>query len=412
MLSDKLNAKTKLVDIIVDNSTLGWTSDKPDGELMIADVMKDLGLGSLGINARRVREIVNNSNVYDKLPESVWLLLDGIAFCEVSRRTEFKPNRGKKREEFEDELNNCYILESYNKKTMPATIESCIVMMSLSIEYTLDNTLIQLEQGLTQTHIGILEKMGMSKDDLNGIGKADLYRKLKTKLVADIIANSTKNTIHMSKKTKLNFQELKEENEKQSVRTEFRRKVRDVIQTCAGIYSDMNSKLSEELVSTEKDKDRFRKVTEKYSGTAYKDFIQFVYNKVAKTDDMIELSDIAMRAKKESIRAEFEQALQCIENKEDMKEDSKYPARSYRIRQHIQYIENNKGVEKDKKKYVHDVNKGANGVKLQYPDRVMQEGLSLGIRYITGIEIEKFQELYDDVEKINKIIESNEELSI
>lgn len=379
---------------------------------MIADVMKDLGLGSLGINARRVREIVNNSNVYDKLPESVWLLLDGIAFCEVSRRTEFKPNRGKKREEFEDELNNCYILESYNKKTMPATIESCIVMMSLSIEYTLDNTLIQLEQGLTQTHIGILEKMGISKEELNGISNADMYRKLKTRLVADIIANSTKNTIRMSNKMKLNFQDLKEENEKQSIRTEFRGKVRDVIQTCAAIYSDMNSELSRTLIDSEIDPDNFSKLPSKYSETGYGDFVEFVRDKVAKTDDMIELSDIAVRAKKESIKMEFEQALQCIESKEDMKDDSKYPTRSYRIRQHIQYIKNNKGIEKDKKKYIHDVNKGANGVKLRYPDRVMQEGLTLGIRYITGIEIEKFQELYKESEKVNKIIESSEEKSI
>ncbi|MCQ2529756.1 MAG: HD domain-containing protein [Lachnospiraceae bacterium] len=163
-----------LIEAIALGHDMGHTPFGHTGERFLDDLLKSH-------TGRRFNHNIQSVRVLDKIfPYNITLqTLDGIA-CHNGELelSEYRPYVGKTFEEFDQEIEQCFIDSDYIKKLVPSTLEACVVRVSDIIAY-----LGKDRQDAERANVDI---ENVFEDDAIGTNNAEIINNL----VVNIVENS------------------------------------------------------------------------------------------------------------------------------------------------------------------------------------------------------------------------------
>lgn len=177
-----LRLNEDLIEAISLGHDLGHVPYAHDGEKILSKLCEDNGIGYFCHNAQSVRLLTEIEERGKGLNLSLQVL-DGILAHngEIPSR-EYKPNRDKTWEDFEEEYRKCFAEKDYDKKLVPMTLEGCVVRVSDIIAYIgrdiEDAILLGVIEGFKEVPKEIRATLGNSND------------KIINNIVLDLVKNS------------------------------------------------------------------------------------------------------------------------------------------------------------------------------------------------------------------------------
>lgn len=240
-----LGLNEEIVKIMGKHHDIGHTFLGHSGEWWISNILEDYGIGYYCHNTIGARELVYTNQIYDeiiekikvhnpkvsnktldKIKKSLWLIIDGInAHNGEKPEKEYIPEITKQEKDFEEEMTSCYTKKGYDKKIVPATPEACLMRLADQISYIpldmldgLREKMIRDENGnivttLDDDYRRVLTSLGITNEEIDEANIKGRFEKIaeriKEILINDVIKNSTKQKITMSKETMKLMNELR-----------------------------------------------------------------------------------------------------------------------------------------------------------------------------------------------------------
>ena len=424
------------------------------GEWWISNILEDYGLGCFCHNTLGASDLIFTDRVYDEIIEkikahnpgvkdkelkrvrkSLWLIMDAInAHNGEKPDKEFIPNSCKKEQDFMNEMISCYSVRGYDRKIMPATPEGCLMRLADKIAYTPLDMVDGIREGMVRDENGniinyidseyeaVLTKLGITQEEINLANiKKDytaIAEKIKERFINDVVQNSTKKKIRMSKENMVLMGELLNLNNKKAVDnvvlTEDQKTYPPAIRELMNRFKDiiLDNNLMERLPNAKEDR-IINNELEEYRGTPYEPFIQYICKMNA--DDFNFIVQVAEKATKEGIKAELEIARKCVEERKQYEDKEElgldYSAKNARIKAYITYYEKqlqdgklmgygNKNLEQEVEKIFGNIESGKKNPN--YLNMEQRIAMLIGTRYIATLNDIEFIELLQDTELINE----------
>ena len=328
----------------------------------------------------------------------------------------------------------CYSVRGYDRKIIPATPEGCLMRIADKIAYTPLDMIDGIQEGLSRDEEGniidhldsdyreILMKLGITEEeiDMANIKKnyAFIAEKLKARFINDVIENSTKRTIRMSKENMILMGELLNLNNSKAVDNVILKEDQEIyppaIKVLINKFKDiiLSNNLLQRLHSADEDMNINNKL-EIYTGTPYEPFIRYICN--MNQDDYDFTVKVVESATRESIKDELTMARKLVEKGEQYQDKEElgldYSAKNHRIRGYIAYYrkqlqegkligygEENLEEEINKVlKYIINVKQNPNYLNIDERIAIM-----IGARYIATLNDIEFIQLLQDTDLINE----------
>lgn len=452
-VAKKLDLNEEIVKIMGKHHDIGHTFLGHSGEWWISNILEDYGLGYFCHNTLGARELVYTHEIYDeiiqkikvhnpnispkilgKIRKSLWLIVDGInAHNGEKPEKEYIPNVHKKEEDFTQDMLLCYTKAGYDKKITPATPEACLMRLADQISYIpldmldgLREKMIRDENGNIVTQIDedytqILTKLGITKQEIDEANIKGTYGKIaeriKEILINDVIQNSTKRKITMSKEKMQLMNELRNLNNSKIVDnvilTEDQETYPKAIRILMNRYKDiiLQNHILHRLVNANQDLSINEELSQ-YRGTPDEGFIQYICNTNAK--DFKFTMQIVEEATKQSISDELDIARKHVQEgiayKAKEEHGLEYDMKNARIEQYIQYymkqLQSGELIGYSEERKQQEVEKIFNNIKAgkqneNYMNMSERMALSMAAKYISTLNDHEFIQLLQDTELID-----------
>lgn len=379
-MAKELGLNEDIVKIMGKHHDIGHTFLGHSGEWWISNILDDYGLGYYCHNTLGARELIYTNQIYDeiinkikvhnpnvsvktlqKIRNSLWLIFDGInAHNGEKPEKEYVPNITKTEDEFINEIMSCYAKKGYDRRITPASPEACLMRLADQISYIpldmldgLREKMIRDKNGdivtkLDEDYRNILTRLGITDEEINESNVKGTYTKIAERLkeifINDVIKNSTKQKITMSKETMNLMNELRNLNNAKIVDNvvliEDQGTYPTAIRTLITRYK--NIILQEGLLDKLPNAHSNMNINEdlrKYYGTADEEFIKFICNMNEEDYKFTKL--VTEQATLESIKDELSIARECVLTRtqyEDQEEYGlNYDMKNGRIKKYIQY---------------------------------------------------------------------------
>ncbi len=430
------------------------TFEGHSGEWWISNILEDYGLGYFGHPTLGASDLIYTHKVYDEIVEkikvhnpqitqneirrvrkSLWLIMDAInAHNGEKPDKEFVPDSKKSEQDFSEEMIKCYSISGYDRKIIPATSEACLMRLADKIAYTPLDMVDGIREGLVRDEDGkiidyldddykaILKKFGITDKEIEEANIKKKYdtitEKLKSILINDVIQNSTKKRIRMSKDKMQFMGELLNLNNKKAVdnviliedQETYPPAIRTLINQFKGII--LENDLLPVLSGANQNLD-INEQLHKYKGTPYQSFITYICN--MNEDDFNFTQSIVENATRETVREELVTARTNIEqgikykDKEELGLD--YSNKNYRIKGYMAYyrkkLESGELIGYDETDLNEETNKVINYIKgannnSRFLNMQERMALIIGARYIATLNDIEFMQLLQDTGIISK----------
>lgn len=423
------------------------------GEWWISNILEDYGIGNFCHNTLGARELVYTNQVYGeiiekikvhnpkvkpkelrRIRESLWLIMDAInGHNGETLDKEFVPESIKTEKDFIGEMLKCYTIKGYDRKLMPATPEACLMRLADKISYTPLDMIDGLREGLVRDEEGkvvdyldydyevVLMKIGITKEEFDTANTKKDYTKLAERIreifINDVIKNSTKRRIKMSKEMMVLMGKLLNLNNTKAVdnvtliedQKTYPPAVRELMIRCKDII--MEDGILPKLPNANQNMN-INKELEQYKGTPYEGFINYICN--TNPEDYEFTVRIVDEATKQSTESELTIARKCVQNRETYEDKEElgydYSMKNSRIRKYITYYEsqlsegnlvgyNEKSLEREAERVVQNIKGGKhNKDYLPYEERI---AMMISANYISTLNDMEFMKLLQDTEIIN-----------
>lgn len=449
-----LKLNERLVKLMGKHHDIGHTFLGHSGEWWISNILEDYGLGCFCHNTLGASQLVFTDKVYDeiiqkikvhnpdvkekelgRIRKSLWLIMDAINGHNGEKPDkEFIPNSSKTEREFMNEMLLCYSIRGYDRKIIPATPEACLMRIADKIAYTPLDMVDGIREGMIRNDEGgiidyidseyeaILTKLGITREEINLANVKKDYtivsERIKEIFINDVVQNSTKRKIKMSKENMVLMGELLNLNNKKAVDNvilmEDQQTYPPAIRILMNKFKDitLENGLIQRLANANGDR-HINDVLEQYQGTPYEPFVQHICN--MNSDDFEFTVKIAEQATKKSIEDELEIARKSVEerrNYEDKEEIGlEYSAKNDRIKAYIKYYEKqlqegkligygNNNLEQEVEKIFGNIKTGRQNPN--YLNMEQRVAMMIGARYLATLNDIEFIELLQDTALINE----------
>ncbi len=445
-----LGLNQEIVKIMGKHHDIGHTFLGHSGEWWISNILEDYGIGYYCHNTLGARELIYTKGIYDeiiqtiknynpnisskkieRIKSSLWLIMDGInAHNGEKPEKEYIPAIDKKEPDFVEELQLCYSKKGYDRCIIPATPEACLMRLADQISYIPLDMLDGLREGMIRDENGnivdildddykkVLLQLGINQEQINECNDTKDFSKIADKLkqvfIQDVIKNSTKQKVTMSKETMTLMNELRSLNNEKIVnyvvlsedQETYPKAIRNLMEKYKEII--LQNGLLKRLHNSDMNLEDFSN----YQGTDLK-FLKYIYNMNQK--DLEFTTQIAKRATVESISEELTIARNCVLKRESYKEESElglqYDLKNARIKGYIQYYKNalqqgklisytNKDkLDEEKRIYANIQTKNDNKNYINMEER---EALLIAAQYIANLSDHEFINLLKDTQEISE----------
>lgn len=449
-----LKLNERLVKLMGKHHDIGHTFLGHSGEWWISNILEDYGLGCFCHNTLGASQLVFTDKVYDEIIQkikahnpdvkekelrrvrkSLWLIMDAINGHNGEKPDkEFIPNSSKTEQEFMNEMLLCYSIRGYDRKIMPATPEACLMRIADKIAYTPLDMVDGIREGMVRDDEGsiidyidseyeaILIKLGITREEINLANVKKDYtivsERIKEIFINDVVQNSTKRKIKMSKENMVLMGELLNLNNKKAVDNvilmEDQQTYPPAIRILMNKFKDitLENGLIQRLSNANGDR-CINDVLEQYQGTPYEPFVQHICN--MNLNDFEFTVKIAEQATKKSIENELEIARKCVEKRENYEDKEElgldYSAKNDRIKAYIKYYEKqlqegkligygNKNLEQEVEKIFGNIKTGRQNPN--YLNMEQRVAMIIGARYLATLNDIEFIELLQDTELISE----------
>ena len=379
-IAKRLKLNKEFTRIIGEKHDIGHTFFGHSGEWWLSNILEDYGLGNFYHSALGASELIYTRDVYDEIIETIkahnpnisdrilgkirnnlWLIMDAInAHNGEKVDAEFIPNTKKQEKDFEQEIMNCFAINGYDRKIIPATTEACLMRLADKIAYIPLDMVDGLKEGLVRDEQGnivdyldsdyqkVLLKLGITQEEIDTANLEKDYmkiaEKIKTIFINDVAENSTKRRIRMSKEMLLLMGELLKTNNEKAVNNVVLKEdqaiyppaIRELINRFSNIILENNilSQLGNENTGAE-----LTESLAEYQGTPYEEFAEYIL--MMKPRDFKLSQQIAEEATKQSVEEELSIAKRCVQTGEEYEDKEElgldYSSKNGRIRSYIDY---------------------------------------------------------------------------
>ena len=388
-------------------------------------------------------EIIEKIKVYnpnvkpkelERIRSSLWLIMDAInGHNGETVDKEFIPQSTKTEKGFEDEMFKCYTTRGYDKKIMPATPEACLMRLADKISYIPLDMIDGLREGMIRDEEGkvidyldhdyevVLMKIGITKEEFDKANAKREYTKLAERIreifINDVIKNSTKRKIKMSKEMTILMGELLDLNNAKAVNNviliEDQETYPPAVRTLMVRYKDiiMENGILPKLPNANENMD-INGELEQYRGTPDEGFINYICN--TNPEDYAYTVKIVDEATKQSTKDELTIAREHVQQRKQYKDKEElgydYSMKNARIRKYITYYEsqlekgklvgyNEKTLEIEAQRVIENIkNEKHNENYLPYEERI---AMMIAANYISSLNDMEFMKLIQDTEIIN-----------
>ena len=451
-IAKELGLNEQIVGIMGKHHDIGHTFSGHSGEWWISSVQEDIGIGYLCHNTLGARELIYTNQIYDeiinkikvhnpkvsskelaKIRKSLWLIIDGINTHNGEKpEKEYIPDIQKTQQGFEEEMLNCYVKKGFDREVVPATPEACLMRLADQISYIPLDMMDGLREGiirdkkgnivstLDEDYIDVLTKLGIELEEIKEANFKHEYGKIAERLkeifINDVIKNSTKKKITMSKEVMQLMNALRNLNNEKAVNNviliedqqTYPAAIRKLMERFSdiilqnGIIEQLEKQLNHEEIS---------KGVDKFAGTPDKGFVKYTYN--TNSIDFEFTKKIVEEATKQSIRDELEIARQCAQKQEVYQEHTEpgisYEQKHARIKSYVLYYQSmlNKGkligyTDEDREQEVENIMKHIKGTK-QNPNHLNMKqriAMALAAKYISTLNDTEFIRVLQSTEII------------
>lgn len=381
-LAKEIGLNKEIVAIMGKHHDIGHTFLGHSGEWWISNILEDYGLEYFCHNTLGARELIYTDNVYKeiiekikehnphvsertirKIQDSLWIIMDGInAHNGEKPEKEYIPQINKTESEFIKELINCYVKKGYDRKITPGSSEACLMRLADQISYIpldmvdgLREKMIRDYQGnivtvLDDDYREILTSLGITNEEIDIANKKGEFTKIAERLkeifIQDVIKNSTKHKITMSKEVMTNMNKLRDLNNAKIVDNvvliEDQETYPPAIRTLINRYKDiiLENKLLDKL-NPAKSSDEIDEDLAQYEGTPDEGFIKYISN--MNTVDFYLTEKITRLSSIESISQELDIARECVQKGRNYLPEQEcglsYDMKNSRIASYIKYYQ-------------------------------------------------------------------------
>lgn len=379
-ISKGLGLNTEIAKIMAKHHDIGHTFYGHTGERWLTGILQDYGLGYILHNATGASELVYTNKVYDQIIEKIkvynpnisdkkleqvrkrlWLIIDGInAHNGEILPDEYVANPRKKEKDFLQEMLDCYTKKGVDKKIIPATTEANLTKLVDQISYIpsdlvdgLNAKMIRDENGNLITQIdseyrAILIQAGIPNELIDECNEkrtyGDVAEKLKEVFIKDLIANSTKKKISMSKEAIELMIKLRDINYRRCTQGSSLNEDEQIYPTAIRILIGRYKEIIDKNGLIEKIKTQDKSINEvitAYEGTVDENFVKYICN--TNIENFEFMQQIAENATKDSISSELEIAKDCVlarkEYKLKQELGNKYSMKNGRIQEYMLYYQ-------------------------------------------------------------------------
>ena len=442
-----------ITKIMMKHHDKGHTFWGHGGEWWISNILEDYGIGNFCHNTLGARELIYTDKVYDEIIEkikvynpnvkpkelerirsSLWLIMDAInGHNGETVDKEFIPQSTKTEKGFEDEMFKCYTTRGYDKKIMPATPEACLMRLADKISYIPLDMIDGLREGMIRDEEGkvidyldhdyevVLMKIGITKEEFDKANAKREYTKLAERIreifINDVIKNSTKRKIKMSKEMTILMGELLDLNNAKAVNNviliEDQETYPPAVRTLMVRYKDiiMENGILPKLPNANENMD-INGELEQYRGTPDEGFINYICN--TNPEDYAYTVKIVDEATMQSTKDELTIAREHVQQRKQYKDKKElgydYSMKNARIRKYIAYYEsqleegnligyNEKTLAREAQRIVENIKNGKHNENyLAYEERI---AMMISANYISSLNDMEFMKLIQDTEIIN-----------
>ena len=449
-----LGLNESIVRIMGKHHDIGHTFLGHSGEWWISNIFDDYGLGPFCHNTLGAADLIYTDGVYDEIIDkikthnpgvtdkvlnrvknSLWIIMDAINGHNGEKPDkEFTPDSAKREEDLEKEMILCYSIRGYDRKIIPATPEGCLMRIADKIAYTPLDMIDGIQEGLVRDDEGniidyldseykeILMKLGITEEEIDNANIKKNYtfivEKLKERFVNDVIHNSTKRTIRMSKENMILMGELLNLNNKKAVDNVILQEDQETyppaIRTLMNKFKDivLSSNILQKLHSADEDINMNNEF-EMYIGTPYEPFIRYICN--MNQDDFDFTVKIVESATREQVKDELTIARELVEKREHYQDKDElgldYSSKNHRIRGYMEYykkqLQDGKLIGYSEEDLEEEINKVLNHIKnphqnTNFLNMNQRVALMTGARYIATLNDIEFIQLLQDTGLINE----------
>lgn len=449
-----LGLNEDIVKIMGKHHDIGHTFWGHGGEWWISNILEDYGIGNFCHNTLGARELVYTNRVYDEIIEkikvynpkvtskelkkirgSLWLIMDAInGHNGETPDKEFVPKTAKTEEDFISEMLKCYTIKGYDRKLMPATPEACLMRLADKISYTPLDMIDGLREGMVRDEEGkvvdyldhdyeaVLLKIGITKEEFDTANAKKDYTKIAERIreifINDVIKNSTKRKIKMSKEMTVLMGELLNLNNVKAVDNviliEDQETYPPAVRELMVRYKDiiMENGLLPRLPNANADM-QINQDLKQYRGTTDEGFINYICS--TNPENYALTVRIVDEATKQSTQDELTIARECVqkrsayEDKEELGYD--YSMKNARIRNYMAYYSsqleegnligyNEQSLEREASRVAENIKNGKHNENyLPYEERI---AMMISANYLATLNDIEFMKLLQDTQIINE----------
>ncbi len=430
-----------IIDIMARNHDIRHTFLGHSGEWWLSNIKEDYGIGYYCHNALGPRELIYTNQVYNEIIEMIkqsnpnigekrlkriknnlWLIMEGINSHNGERsESEYHADVTKSESDFEKENLYCHTKKGFDRTVIPATPEAALMRLCDKISYIPYDMVDGLREGfiieLNGEYINVLEKLGITSEDIQECKETNHYekiaRKLQTIFIQDVIENSTSDIIKMSSDISKLLHELRNINNRQIVNFVVLKEDNEIYPPAIRRFMDEFERIIEqenlltELKNGGIPKERQEEIKSKYKETIYEKFIQYICN--TNQADFNYTVKIIEEATRQSIYDEQEKARDIVRNHESFNMSADFPNRDQRIQAYIGYYKNkdlSNYTEEEKQEDVETILRNIGNEQKRNPlyfNMNKRIGLELGAKYLSTLNDIEFIELLKESGIIDEI---------